>query len=152
MDIVLSPEDEAFRQEVRGFLTETLPEDIVKKTSNGFRLAKDDHVRWQKILHERGWMAPNWPVEHGGTGWTPMQKHIFDEECALAGAPMVIPFGVTMVAPVLMKFGNDAQKAQFLPRILSSEDWWCRVIPNRGPALTSPRCGPRRCWTTTTTW
>lgn len=141
MDIVLSPEDEAFRQEVRGFLTETLPEDIVKKTSNGFRLAKDDHVRWQKILHERGWMAPNWPVEHGGTGWTPMQKHIFDEECALAGAPMVIPFGVTMVAPVLMKFGNDAQKAQFLPRILSSEDWWCQGYsePGSGSDLASLR-------------
>ncbi|NQW08852.1 MAG: acyl-CoA dehydrogenase family protein [Alphaproteobacteria bacterium] len=141
MEIVLSPEDEAFRQEVRGFLAEKLPPDIAKKTANGFRLAKDDHVRWQKILHARGWMAPNWPAEHGGTGWTPMRKHIFDEECALAGAPMVIPFGVTMVAPVIMKFGNDEQKARFLPRILSSEDWWCQGYsePGSGSDLASLR-------------
>ena len=120
MDVVLSPEEDAFRQEVRAFLKDKLPADIAEKTGNGFRISKQDHVRWQKILHEKGWIAPNWPVEHGGTGWTPMQKHIFDEECALAGAPMVIPFGVTMVAPVIMKFGNDAQKQRFLPRILTS--------------------------------
>ena len=141
MDFTLSPEDETFRQEVRAFLTEKLPADIAEKTSAGFRLAKVDHVRWQKLLYEKGWMAPNWPVEHGGTGWTPMQKHIFDEECALAGAPMVIPFGVTMVAPVIMKFGSDAQKQRFLPRILASEDWWCQGYsePGSGSDLASLR-------------
>lgn len=141
MDVVLSPQEEAFRQEVRAFLKDKLPADIAEKTGNGFRISKQDHVRWQKILHEKGWIAPNWPVEHGGTGWTPMQKHIFDEECALAGAPMVIPFGVTMVAPVIMKFGNDAQKQRFLPRILSSDDWWCQGYsePGSGSDLASLR-------------
>ncbi len=141
MEFTLSPQDEAFRQEVRAFLAEKLPADIAEKTASGFRLAKEDHVRWQKILHERGWMAPNWPVEHGGTGWTPMQKHVFDEECALAGAPMVIPFGVTMVAPVIMKFGNDVQKQRFLPRILASDDWWCQGYsePGSGSDLASLR-------------
>ena len=80
MELVLSPEDEAFRQEVRAFLAASLPADIAAKSASGFRLAKNDHVRWQKILHAKGWIAPNWPVELGGTGWTAMQKHIFDEE------------------------------------------------------------------------
>ena len=141
MELVLNAEDESFRQEVRTFVAENLPTDIKKKSASGFRIGKDDHVRWQKILHEKGWIAPNWPVEHGGTGWTAMQKHLFDEECALGGAPMIIPFGLTMVAPVIMRFGNDAQKARFLPRILASEDWWCQGYsePGSGSDLASLR-------------
>ena len=141
MELVLSAEDEAFRQEVRTFVAEKLPADIKKKSASGFRIGKDDHVRWQKVLYEKGWIAPNWPVEYGGTGWTPMQKHIFDEECALGGAPMIIPFGLTMVAPVIMRFGNEAQKARFLPRILASDDWWCQGYsePGSGSDLASLR-------------
>ncbi len=141
MELVLSPEDEAFRQEVRAFLAANLPADIAAKSGSGFRLAKNDHVRWQKILHAKGWIAPNWPVELGGTGWTAMQKHIFDEECAAAGAPMVIPFGVSMVAPVIIAFGSQAQKDRYLPRILSSDEWWCQGYsePGAGSDLASLR-------------
>ncbi|MEQ8396917.1 acyl-CoA dehydrogenase family protein [Thalassobaculum sp.] len=141
MELVLSAEDTAFRDDVRAFLKDKLPQEIAAKAGSGFRLSKDDHVRWQKILFEKGWMAPGWPIELGGTGWTAMQKHIFDEECALAGAPMVIPFGVTMVAPVIMAFGTQAQKDRYLPRILRSDDWWCQGYsePGSGSDLASLR-------------
>ena len=94
---------------------------------------------WQKLLHERGWIAPNWPIEYGGTGWSAIQRYIFDEECAAAGTPPLSPFGLMMVAPVIMKFRNDAQKSYYLPRILSSEDWWCQGYsePNAGSDLAS---------------
>jgi alkylation response protein AidB-like acyl-CoA dehydrogenase len=146
MEFVLSPEDEAFRQEVRQFVTANLPAEIRKKASSGMRIGKEDHVRWQKILHEKGWIAVNWPKEYGGTGWTPMQKHIFDEECAEAGAPTIIPFGLSMVAPVIMKFGNQAQKDRYLPRILSSDDWWCQGYsePGSGSDLASLRTRAKR--------
>jgi alkylation response protein AidB-like acyl-CoA dehydrogenase len=96
-------------------------------------------VRWQKILHQKGWIAPNWPVEHGGTGWSAVEQHIFDEECAAAGAPRLIPFGLSMVAPVIMQFGSASQKSHYLPRILSSEDWWCQGYsePGSGSDLAS---------------
>ncbi|EDP66072.1 acyl-CoA dehydrogenase-like protein [alpha proteobacterium BAL199] len=141
MELALSAEDAAFREEVRAFLKDRLPPEIAAKAGSGFRLSKDDHVRWQQILFEKGWMAPGWPVELGGTGWTAMQKHIFDEECALAGAPMVIPFGVTMVAPVIMAFGSQEQKDRYLPRILRSDDWWCQGYsePGSGSDLASLR-------------
>src|SRR3546814_18638487 len=93
MELVLSPEDEAFRQEVRAFLADRMPPEFATRTDTGLRMSKEDHVRWQRILFEKGWIAPGWPVEHGGTGWTALQKHIFEEECALAGAPPIIPFG-----------------------------------------------------------
>ena len=141
MELVLSPEDEAFRQEVRTFIKENLPADIAKRASAGFRQPKEDHVFWQKKLHERGWSAPNWPTEYGGPGWTPMQKHIFDEECAAANAPVIIPFGLMMVAPVIMAFGSDWQKEHYLPRILASDDWWCQGYsePGSGSDLASLR-------------
>ena len=141
MELVLSPEDEAFRQEVRAFLKEKLPPDLANQSATGLRLGKDDHVRWQKILYEKGWVAANWPVEYGGTGWTAMQKHIFEEECAAAGAPPLIPFGLLMVAPVIMAFGNPAQKDRYLPRILRSDDWWCQGYsePGSGSDLASLR-------------
>jgi alkylation response protein AidB-like acyl-CoA dehydrogenase len=103
------------------------------------RLSKDDIVRWHKILHRQGWVAPGWPVEFGGPGWSPVQRHIFEEECARAGTPPVMPFGVNMVAPVIMAFGSQAQKDYYLPRILSCEDWWCQGYsePGAGSDLAS---------------
>jgi len=141
MDLILTPEEEKFRDEVRAFVAENITEDIRKKTMTGFRLDKEDHESWQKKLYEKGWMAPGWPVEYGGTGWSPMQKHIFEEECAAGGAPPVIAFGVTMVAPVIMAFGSDKQKEYYLPRILKSEDWWCQGYsePGSGSDLASLR-------------
>jgi alkylation response protein AidB-like acyl-CoA dehydrogenase len=139
MDLQYTPEEQAFRAEVRAFVRASLPPDISAKVLNHRRVVKDDYVRWQKILHAQGWIAPNWPVEYGGTGWTAVQQHIFDEECAAAGAPRLIPFGLSMVAPVIMQFGSAWQKSHYLPRILSSEDWWCQGYsePGSGSDLAS---------------
>ncbi|MCY1342659.1 acyl-CoA dehydrogenase family protein [Pseudomonas jinjuensis] len=139
MDIDYTPEELAFRDEVRAFLADAVPADIAAKVRLGKHLSKDDHQRWQRILSGRGWYAANWPVEHGGTGWSVVQRHIFEEECAAHGAPRLISFGVNMVAPVIMKFGNEAQKAYYLPRILSGEDWWCQGYsePGAGSDLAS---------------
>ena len=141
MELILSPEEEKFRDEVREFVSKEVSEEIRRKTMTGFRLNKEDHESWQRKLHSKGWMAPGWPAEYGGTGWTPMQKHIFEEECAAAGAPPVIAFGVTMVAPVIMAFGNQEQKDYYLPRILRSDDWWCQGYsePGSGSDLASLR-------------
>jgi alkylation response protein AidB-like acyl-CoA dehydrogenase len=134
-----TPEEQAFREQVRSFLRANLPGDISQKVLHHKRLSKEDHVRWQKILHGQGWIAPGWPVEYGGTGWNAVQKHIFDDECAEAGAPPVIAFGVNMVGPVIIAFGSAAQKQHYLPRILSSEDWWCQGYsePGAGSDLAS---------------
>ncbi|MEH6388597.1 MULTISPECIES: acyl-CoA dehydrogenase family protein [Pseudomonas] len=139
MDIHYSSEQLAFRDEVREFLTNELPADIASKVKLGKHLSKEDHQRWQKILSAKGWYAPGWPVEHGGTTWGAVEKHIFDEESAAAGAPRTIPFGVNMVAPVIIKFGTEEQKAHYLPRILSGEDWWCQGYsePGAGSDLAS---------------
>ncbi len=141
MELILTPEEQKFRDEVRAFLTANVPAEVKEKTMTGYRLSKEEHVSWQKTLYEKGWMAPSWPVEHGGTTWTPMQKHIFQEECAAAGAPPVVAFGVVMVAPVIMKFGTQKQKDYFLPRILRSDDWWCQGYsePGSGSDLASLR-------------
>ncbi|MCH9671510.1 MAG: acyl-CoA dehydrogenase family protein [Gammaproteobacteria bacterium] len=139
MDLSLTPEEKAFQTEVREFLDAKLPADIREKSESGRRVSKEDQVRWQKILNEQGWMAPGWPKEYGGTGWSPIQKYIFDEEMAAASAPPVLAFGVSMVAPVIIRFGTEAQKAHYLPRILSSEDWWCQGYsePGAGSDLAS---------------
>ena len=139
MDLTFSPAEEAFRKEVSSFVAEKLPDDIKRKVENGLFLGKEDYVRWQKLLHEREWIAPSWPVEHGGTGWTATQRYIFEEACAAGGAPPLSPFGLMMVAPVIMKFGNATQKDHYLPRILSSDDWWCQGYsePNAGSDLAS---------------
>lgn len=139
MDIHFTPEEQAFRSEVRAFLEQNLPADIAEKVRLGRRLSKEDHQRWQKILNKQGWYAVNWPVEYGGAGWSVVQKHIFDEECAAAGAPRLVAFGVNMVAPVIIKFGTQAQKDYYLPRILRSEDWWCQGYsePGAGSDLAS---------------
>ncbi len=139
MDLNYSPEETAFRQEVREFLRTRLPGDISRKVLEHHRLGKDDYVRWQKILFEKGWIAAGWPTEHGGTGWSAIQRYIFEEESAAAGAPRLTPFGLHMVGPVLIAFGSEAQKQRYLPRILSSEDWWCQGYsePGSGSDLAS---------------
>ncbi len=132
MDINYTAEERAFRDEVRTFLNEKLPKDIASKVKEHKRLGKEDTIRWQKILNEQGWLALHWPKEYGGTGWSPIQKHIFEEECAEAGAPTVLPFGVNMVAPVIIKFGTQEQKDYYLPRILRGDDWWCQGYSEPG--------------------
>jgi len=139
MDMNYSAEDLAFRDTVRAFLESNLPKDLQHKVLNHKRLAKDEYVRWHKIVAKQGWAAPAWPVEFGGTGWSAIQRHIWDDECARAGTPPILPFGVTMVAPVIMAFGNEAQKRHYLPRILNCDDWWCQGYsePGSGSDLAS---------------
>ncbi len=139
MDLNFAPEDLAFRDTVRAWLAENLPADLQRKVLNHQRLKRDDYVRWHRIVHRQGWVAPNWPVEHGGSGWSRGQQHIWEEECARAGTPPILPFGVNMVAPVIIAFGNEAQKRHYLPRILSCDDWWCQGYsePGSGSDLAS---------------
>ena len=139
MDLNYSEADDAFRLQVRDWLDANLPDDLRFKVLNHRRLGKEDIQRWHRILAANGWSTVAWPVEWGGTGWNATQRHIWDEECATAGTPMVLPFGVAMVAPVIMKFGNQAQKDHYLPRIRSGEDWWCQGYsePGSGSDLAS---------------
>jgi hypothetical protein len=139
MDLAYSAEERAFRDEVREFIATHLPDDIRRKVQAGDPLEKNDYARWHQILHERGWVAPGWPVEFGGTDWTPVQRHIFYEEFAYGWAPRLLPFGLNMVAPVIIEFGNDAQKARYLPKIHSGEEFWCQGYsePGSGSDLAS---------------
>jgi alkylation response protein AidB-like acyl-CoA dehydrogenase len=167
MDLSFSREDLTFRDAVRSFIDENFDADMramMAQSKNGY-LDKDGQLKWQRALFRRGWAAPNWPVEHGGPGWTPVQKYIFEMEMAAAGTPVVSPMGLKMVAPVLMAFGSDAQKQQFLPPILASEMWWCQGYsePGSGSDLASlqMRCEERgdhyllngsKIWTTHAQW
>ncbi|MDA0664830.1 MAG: acyl-CoA dehydrogenase family protein, partial [Proteobacteria bacterium] len=139
MDLAFSGEYRDFQNDVRAFLAANLPQDIREKVTRGLRLERDDHQRWQNILSAKGWIAPGWPVEHGGTGWSAVQRYIFDEECGRAGAPGVIPFGTKFVGPVIYTFGSEAQKRHYLPRILNNDDWWCQGYsePGAGSDLAS---------------
>ncbi len=139
MDLAYTSEEETFRSEVRAFLDDKLPARLKEKSGLGKRLTRDDLVEWHAILNDRGWLAVNWPEEWGGTGWSAVQKHIFDEECWTAGAPRTIPFGLNMLAPVLIKFGSEDQKKHYLPRILDGTDWWCQGYsePGAGSDLAS---------------
>jgi len=139
MDLNFSPEEIAFRDEVRAFLRTHLPAELAERVKTGRVLRAEDFRRWQKILFEHGWGAPTWPKKFGGTGWDPVRQYIFEEECALAGAPRTLPFGLRMVGPVIMAFGNSEQQKRFLPRILSGEDWWCQGYsePGAGSDLAS---------------
>jgi len=139
MDLQFTPEEQAFREEVQTFLKDKLPKHISDKVKAGQRLSKADQEEWHAILNERGWLANHWPQEYGGPGWGAVQKFIFDNECALAGGPRIVPFGVNMLGPVLIKFGNAAQKSYWLPRILSGQDWWCQGYsePGAGSDLAS---------------
>ena len=139
MNVSLTAEEIAFRDEVHAFLASEYPDDIRAKQDQGVTLSRDDLIRWQKILNDKGWFAENWPVEYGGTGWTPVQKYIFANEIAAANAPSIVPFGVKMVGPIIYTFGNDEQKARFLPDILESHTWWCQGYsePGSGSDLAS---------------
>jgi alkylation response protein AidB-like acyl-CoA dehydrogenase len=139
MDLTFTADELAFRDEVRAFLKSELPPDIANRIKSGRSIAAPDYLRWQKVLHQRGWGAPGWPKQFGGAGWGPVQIHIYDEEAGAAGAPRVIPFGLNMVAPVIMAFGSPEQQRRFLPRIISGEDWWCQGYsePGAGSDLAS---------------
>jgi len=141
MNLDFTADELAFQQEVRQFLKDNLPEHIVEATANNASVfvEKDVALEWQAILVEKGWAVPAWPVEHGGTDWTPAQKYIFSRECYHAGAPMLIPLGLLMLAPVIMAFGTEEQKQEYLPKILSGEHYWCQGYsePGSGSDLAS---------------
>lgn len=132
MDLCFTTQEECFRQEVRSFLANNLPLRLSEKMRTGKRLTRDDYVEWHSILNERGWYANHWPVEYGGPGWTVAQRYIFDVETAVAHAPPTVLFGVSMLGPVLIKYGSDAQKEYWLPRILDGSDWWCQGYSEPG--------------------
>ncbi|OYX64328.1 MAG: acyl-CoA dehydrogenase [Novosphingobium sp. 32-60-15] len=144
MDINLSPEELAFRDEVRAFLAAKLPSEIKDgaAASPTVFVEPDIGQRWNAILNEKGWLGYQWPVEAGGTGWSPVQRYIFEKECALAGAPNLTVLGLKLVAPVIYTFGTPEQKAKYLPRILSGEDYWCQGFsePGSGSDLASLQC------------
>ncbi|HYP82764.1 acyl-CoA dehydrogenase family protein [Variovorax sp.] len=134
MNLALSTADMAFRDEVRQFLDEHLTDELRQGQRRTTAMYPEPEISgpWQKILHRRGWLVPLWPTEWGGTGWTALQRFIFETECALAGAPLVHPMGVRLLGPVLLRFGTQAQKHEHLPRILSGEDYWCQGFSEPG--------------------
>jgi alkylation response protein AidB-like acyl-CoA dehydrogenase len=139
MDLNYTAEDLAFRNTVREYLEANLPKDLQHKVLNHKRLSREDLVLWHKTVAKQGWVGAGWPVLYGGTGWSAVQRHIWEEECARAGTPPILPFGVMMVAPVIMAFGNESQKQYYLPRILNCDDWWCQGYsePGAGSDLAS---------------
>ena len=139
MDLDFSPEDRAFRDEARAFLKESYPASLRAKQQNEESLTKEDYLSWHRILAEKGWSAPSWPKEWGGTGWTPTQKYIWSEEQAKADTIQILPFGVAMLAPVIYTFGTEEQKARFLPGIRDGSVWWCQGYsePGAGSDLAS---------------
>jgi alkylation response protein AidB-like acyl-CoA dehydrogenase len=139
MDLNYSTEEAAFRDDVRGWLEDNLPEDLRRKTAAGDHLDKDDLLRWHKILAKKGWVAPAWPEEWGGPGWNVTQRYIFEEECGLAGTPPIVAFGVTMCAQVLLKFGSPEQKQRHLPGIYNGDVFWVQGYsePGSGSDLAS---------------
>src|SRR5271170_6335631 len=141
MDLEFTAEERAFREEVRAFLKEHMPREIRDKVLAGREVGRADYLEWQRRLYQRGWGGVSWPVQFGGTGWNAVQQFIFEEESALAGAPRLIPFGLKMVAPVLMAFGSAEQQQRFLPKIRSAEAWWCQGYsePGAGSDLASLR-------------
>jgi pimeloyl-CoA dehydrogenase large subunit len=146
MDLRFTPEENTFRDEVRTFLRAALPESIRRKMIEGQRLAKEDLVGWQRILNAKGWAVPHWPVEWGGTNWSPVRQYIYREELQQAPAPDPLPFGVNMVGPVIIAFGSEAQKRRHLPRIANLDDWWCQGFsePGAGSDLASLKTAARR--------
>ncbi|MCR5878957.1 acyl-CoA dehydrogenase family protein [Phenylobacterium sp. J367] len=167
MDLDFTPEELAFREEVRAFIADAFDDDMrarMAQSKNG-HINKDGQVRWLKRLADKGWIAPDWPVEYGGTGWSLGKKYIYDMEMALAGAPSTSNMGLKMCAPVVMAFGTDEQKAQHLPKILSTDVWWCQGYSEPGSgsdlaslALKAERDGDHyvlngsKTWTTYAQW
>ena len=146
MYLAFTPEEQKFREDIRAWVGANLPADISHKVHNALRLSRDDMQRWAKILGKKGWLGHAWPKEFGGPGWNAVQKHLFEEECALAGAPRVVPFGPVMVAPVIMAFGTPEQQQRFLPGIGSGEVWWSQGYsePGSGSDLASVKCRAER--------
>lgn len=141
MNLTFTEEEEAFRREVRTWIEQAMPEDIREKARGAGHFTPEDSLVWHKILYEKGWAAPHWPKEHGGTGWDAARRFIFQEEMELAGAPQLSVFGLSMVAPLIISFGTEEQKTRFLPKILSGEELWCQGYsePNAGSDLASLR-------------
>ncbi len=139
MDLAFTPEELGFREEIRTWVHAHLPQDISHKVHNALHLTREDMQRWGKILGKKGWLGHAWAKEFGGPGWNAIQKHLFEEECTLAGAPRVVPFGPVMVAPVIMAFGNAEQQQRFLPGIASGDVWWSQGYsePGSGSDLAS---------------
>ena len=150
MDLNFTPEEAAFRQHIRQWVANHLPADISHKVHHALRLSRDDLQRWARILGAQGWLGWAWPTQFGGPGWNAIQKHLFEEECALAGAPRVVPFGPVMVAPVIMAFGTAEQQQRFLPGIASGDVWWSQGYsePGSGSDLASLKCRAERVHTT----
>ena len=146
MDLAFTPEELKFRDEIRAWVKEHLPQDIASKVHKAQRLTRDDMQRWARILGKQGWLGYGWPKQFGGPGWTAVQKHLFEEECAMAGAPRIVPFGPVMVAPVIMAYGNAEQQKRFLPGIGSGEVWWSQGYsePGSGSDLASLRTKAER--------
>ncbi|MBT6592149.1 MAG: pimeloyl-CoA dehydrogenase large subunit, partial [Rhodospirillaceae bacterium] len=144
MEIDYTAEELAFRDEVRAFINDKHTAEIRAKTAKSMTgyIHKEDHVAWQKELYKKGWIAPNWPVEHGGPGWSTTQKYIYDTEMLRAGTLRPLAFGLKMVAPVLMEFGTEEQKQKYLPDILQTNVWWCQGYsePGSGSDLASLQC------------
>ena len=146
MDLAFTPEEQAFREEIRSWVRANLPEDIARKVRNDLHLTREDMQRWAKILGKKGWLGYGWPKEFGGPGWSAVQKHLFEEECALAGTPRIVPFGPVMVAPVIMAYGTPEQHRRFLPGIASGEVWWSQGYsePGSGSDLASVKTRAER--------
>jgi alkylation response protein AidB-like acyl-CoA dehydrogenase len=139
MDLSFTPEEQKFREDIRAWVRANLPQEISHKVHNALRLSREDMQRWARILGQKGWLGYGWPQQFGGPGWNAIQKHLFEEECALAGAPRIVPFGPVMVAPVIMAFGSAEQQQRFLPGIASGEVWWSQGYsePGSGSDLAS---------------
>jgi pimeloyl-CoA dehydrogenase large subunit len=146
MDLRFNAEELAFRDEVRAFINTALPQGVRRKLIEGRHLAKQDIVEWQRILNAKGWAVPHWPVEWGGTNWSPVHHHIYLEELQQAPAPQPLPFNVNMVGPVIIAFGNAAQKQRFLPAIANLDEWWCQGFsePGAGSDLAALKTSARR--------
>ena len=146
MDLAFTPEEEKFRVDIRTWVHANLPSNISHKVHNALRLSRDEMQAWAKILGKKGWLGYGWAAEFGGPGWNAVQKHLFEEECALAGAPRIIPFGPVMVAPVIMAFGSAEQQKRHLPGIASGDVWWSQGYsePGSGSDLASLKCKAER--------
>ena len=146
MDLRFTPAETAFRAEVRSFFKAALPAAIRDKITAGHHAGKQDMVAWTKILHAKGWAVPHWPMEFGGTGWDPIRQYIFQDEMQQAACPPTLAFGVSMVGPVIIAFGSDAQKSRYLPAIANLDEWWCQGFsePGAGSDLASLKTTARR--------
>ena len=146
MDLNFTPDEQAFRLQIRDWVAKNLPPDISRKVHNAIRLNKEEMQRWARILGKEGWHGWAWPKQFGGPGWNAIQRHLFEEECALAGSPRVVPFGPVMVAPVIMAFGSPEQQKRHLPGIMSGEVWWSQGYsePGSGSDLASVKTRAER--------